>query len=302
VALPDGRALVAGGGPVGEPVGTTWIYDPAAEAWTGGPPLRSPRSRPSAVVAPDGSVVLSGGWDRTLHRAPFAEVLAPGETRWSYGGSPVEPRHGAVLVVAGPDVLQLGGGVDDGEKVEDGFRTTLRTSPKVERWVPVPPDARFPRVGERPLVVADADRDEGVAAGDPFPDLELHVGDGFERLSEIGGLRVVSLWATWCVPCVADLPRLDAVAERWTGRGVAVLAVSVDRSRAPVDEWFRRASPDYRVAWDSDAMLDLGITEIPRTYLVDAAGKVVAVGTGAGAWLEEALTGAAAGGADAERR
>lgn len=75
---------------------------------------------------------------------------------------------------------------------------------------------------------------EQVAVGEPVPDFALPDLDGGEqRLSAWAGrLRVVNYWASWCPPCVEEMPMLDAWAQRHAGQGVTVLGIAEDEPEA----------------------------------------------------------------------
>jgi thiol-disulfide isomerase/thioredoxin len=75
-----------------------------------------------------------------------------------------------------------------------------------------------------------------------MPDVPfLDAGGKEHRLSEFRGRgMVINLWATWCAPCVAEMPSLDALARALAPRDVAVLPLSSDRGGAAVVQaWFR---------------------------------------------------------------
>lgn len=98
---------------------------------------------------------------------------------------------------------------------------------------------------------------------------------------------LVNLWATWCAPCVAEMPTLDALAER-EGDRLHVLALSEDDDgRAKVEAFFAarefaRLEPylDPELA----IMAALGITTLPTTILYDAQGREVWRLTGIEDW------------------
>ena len=86
---------------------------------------------------------------------------------------------------------------------------------------------------------------------------------------------LLNLWATWCAPCVVEMPLLDALAAEQTGR-LTVLVVAQDLGGAAVvDPWFARAN--YRALQpylDPDnRLLDAAGTGLPTTILYDAAGR-----------------------------
>ena len=115
--------------------------------------------------------------------------------------------------------------------------------------------------------------------GAAVPELRFSTPDGTVRtLADYAGQGVVlNLWATWCVPCVAEMPALDALARLVAGDGVAVLALSSDRGGAPPVERFYRDKniQTLPVLLDprGDAARALGARGIPTTLLIDRAGK-----------------------------
>lgn len=123
--------------------------------------------------------------------------------------------------------------------------------------------------------------------GDLRPDLALVDTAGKEhRLSEFDGKRVlINFWASWCVPCLTEMPALDAAQHKFGDQGAIVLGIAMDdpsRVRAflaahPVDypvligQW---ASPS--TSWrfgDTDEVL-------PFSALVDEKGHILAVRRG----------------------
>ncbi len=115
--------------------------------------------------------------------------------------------------------------------------------------------------------------------GATVPEFRFSTADGTVRtLADYAGQGVVlNLWATWCVPCVAEMPALDALSRLVAGDGVAVLALSSDRGGAPPVERFYRDKgiQTLPVLLDSrgDAARALGVRGIPTTLLIDRTGK-----------------------------
>jgi len=98
-----------------------------------------------------------------------------------------------------------------------------------------------------------------------------------------GSVVLLDVWASWCVPCKQELPMLDAIAGRLHGRGVQVLAVSIDQERENVQK-FLRAHPmsSLTVAHDpGGAIADTFQPEkMPTSYIIDRAGTVRHVNSG----------------------
>ena len=109
-----------------------------------------------------------------------------------------------------------------------------------------------------------------------------------------GEVAVVTLWATWCSVCLIEMPKLEAMAERYDGRGLSIVAVSVDTGEdaaAKVRAHFE--AKDYRrlpQLMDPDHLLaaQVGMTGTPTTIVVDRFGQVVGAFVGLAPWADEA--------------
>lgn len=130
------------------------------------------------------------------------------------------------------------------------------------------------------LLCLAACRDDGGIVGQEAPGFTLNTVDGGQvHLESLRGKVVlVDFWATWCPPCKALLPELDALKQEFEGR-VEVVAVSVDGDPAAAVPPFV-ASLDYGLVFTADgrgqdvARAWGGTKGIPCTYLVDPGGTV----------------------------
>jgi len=115
----------------------------------------------------------------------------------------------------------------------------------------------------------------------PLPALQFTDAAGAARTlaAYAGHGLVLNFWATWCAPCVAEMPALDALAPRLSAAGLLVLPVSLDRGGAAVVQAFYRshAVTHLPVLLDArlSAMSALGLSGVPTTLLVDRAGREV---------------------------
>ncbi|WP_229735510.1 TlpA family protein disulfide reductase [Novosphingobium marinum] len=117
-------------------------------------------------------------------------------------------------------------------------------------------------------------------AGQPIPDFTVSTADG-ESLS-LPSLRgkpvLLNLWATWCAPCVVELPTLDEVAAK-RGEELKVLTVSQDTGRASgVADFLREKGGDNLEAWldpENQLSFHYATGTLPTTVLYDAQGREV---------------------------
>jgi thiol-disulfide isomerase/thioredoxin len=101
---------------------------------------------------------------------------------------------------------------------------------------------------------------------------------------------LLHLWASWCGPCVAELPSILALGRQGT---FDVIAVSVDDRWPDVVGFFGGDIP-AEVAWDPRVTLEptLGVSSLPTTFLIDTRGGVRQRLTGAQEWLDPAVAAA----------
>jgi len=139
---------------------------------------------------------------------------------------------------------------------------------------PQPTEAQAPAPAAAP-----AGPDTG-QAGKPIPIVEIKNGDGQPaKLSDLKGKPVlVNLWATWCVPCIKELPTLDALAARDAGK-LQVVLVNEDLEGVRVVAPFLQKHPiKNSKPWLDTAnalMIPLKVASLPTTILYDANGKEV---------------------------
>lgn len=92
-----------------------------------------------------------------------------------------------------------------------------------------------------------------------------------------GRPALVNLWATWCAPCIAEMPTLDALAAT-KGDKMAVIAVAQDIGGAKVvDPWFQKAGLKALQPYldPENGLLDAANSALPTTILYDAKGREV---------------------------
>lgn len=126
-----------------------------------------------------------------------------------------------------------------------------------------------------------AERMAGPAVGSPAPEYTLRLLDGDSlRLADLRGDAVLlNAWATWCVPCLKEMPMLQAVHERYGPLGLRVIGISVDgKDSAVIRDFAVQRGFAYPLAADRQSRLvrSFGWSRgIPKTLLIDRAGLVL---------------------------
>ncbi len=101
-------------------------------------------------------------------------------------------------------------------------------------------------------------------------------------------MLVLNFWATWCPPCIDEIPSLDAMAKQLGPKGVVVLGVSVDRNEAAYERFRKQARIGFLTARDPEARISssYGTFKYPETYVIDSRGRVRQKHIGPRNWME----------------
>ncbi len=126
----------------------------------------------------------------------------------------------------------------------------------------------------------------------PVPAPQTGFTDGSGRSVSLGAFRgkvvLLNFWATWCPPCVWEMPKLNNLQARLRGEGLAVVTVSVDREGYAVVKPFleRHGLGHLKAYLDAkyNLMRQFGYEGLPTTVLIDAHGRVVGKMVNAADW------------------
>ncbi|MGH6912944.1 MAG: TlpA disulfide reductase family protein [Kiloniellales bacterium] len=110
------------------------------------------------------------------------------------------------------------------------------------------------------------------------------------RLADYRGkLVLINVWATWCLPCVQEMPSLDRLQADLGDQGLVVLALSIDRGGANVVAPFLARHDLRNLAIGLDPKSTVfralgGARAVPSSYLIDPEGRIVGEMEGAAEW------------------
>ncbi|MCH7634800.1 MAG: TlpA family protein disulfide reductase [Proteobacteria bacterium] len=124
----------------------------------------------------------------------------------------------------------------------------------------------------------------------PLPELRFVDGEGRPlTLADFRGkVILLNIWATWCIPCLREMPTLDRLQAKLGGPRFEVVVLSIDIGGIPVVEKFYRALKLDSLGIYVDKTLrvkrDLGIVGIPTTLLIDRQGREIGRLAGPAEW------------------
>lgn len=112
----------------------------------------------------------------------------------------------------------------------------------------------------------------------PLPEFDLPPAtEGVEGATRAdfadGTPKLLNFWASWCVPCIAEAPQLEALKKE----GVEIIGVAIRDKPENVAEFLGdHGNPYTRIGSDeiSSLMIELGASGVPETYIIDGEGNI----------------------------
>lgn len=109
-----------------------------------------------------------------------------------------------------------------------------------------------------------------------FEDLNGHKIDLAQMKDKV---VLVDFWATWCGPCIAELPHVLEAYQKWHGKGFEIIGISLDDDKAKLTSFIESRKmtwPQYfdGKAWQGAFVEKFGIVGIPATFLIGKDGKI----------------------------
>lgn len=123
-----------------------------------------------------------------------------------------------------------------------------------------------------------------ITLGKPFPTFEATnaaSGEKFALEDLRGRIVIIDFWATWCGPCVAELPNVKKAYEKYHEQGLEIVSISLDQSVDRCKSFIKNEKMEWMHViegggWGTRLAKQYGIDSIPRMYVLDTEGVVVA--------------------------
>jgi peroxiredoxin len=113
--------------------------------------------------------------------------------------------------------------------------------------------------------------------GTVAPDFTVQDSDRKITLSDYRGqIVVLNFWATWCPPCIEELPSLETLQQRMKDKGIKVLAISIDDDDSAYHQFLKDNRVDLLSVRDASKKSNnlYGTFKFPETYIIDQKGIV----------------------------
>lgn len=90
-------------------------------------------------------------------------------------------------------------------------------------------------------------------------------------------LIYVDFWASWCGPCRLSFPFLNELHEEFNGKGLAIVAISVDKKESDAKKFLARTPANFTLAIDSNGACPktFDIQGMPSSFIIDKHGKIL---------------------------
>lgn len=145
-------------------------------------------------------------------------------------------------------------------------------------WVPLALFAFFAGVAGYMLTQDKVQFVESTMIGQPLPQFALAPAvegvAGAAKADLVGGKpRLLNIWASWCLPCIAEAPQLEAL----QAQGVEIIGIAIrDRPEDVANFLGRYGNPYSRIGSDpiSEVQLAIGSSGVPETFVIDGKGVI----------------------------
>lgn len=136
-------------------------------------------------------------------------------------------------------------------------------------------------------------RDTSAKEGGTAPEFAITTDQG-NRITprSFGGkVLVLNFWASWCLPCLQEIPSLNQLQKEFANSGLVVVAVSIDKNDSRYKKFLTRIPVVFQTTRDGNADIstEYGTTLIPETYIIQD-GRLMRKFPNAENWMSDDIT------------
>jgi thiol-disulfide isomerase/thioredoxin len=181
----------------------------------------------------------------------------------------------SILVIAG--IVMLGGCQQPSTTTQPTGTTTQSTSTNITQTEVTTTRTPLPQVG--------------LSIGNRPPEFFLTTlqGENVSLSKFLGHPMLLNFWATWCPPCQFEMPYLQQVNDKYSPKGLVLLAVDAGEKESTIRNFMTSHNLSMTVPMDRDISVarEYNITNIPKTFFIDKEGVIRDIQPGAFRNLED---------------
>ena len=114
--------------------------------------------------------------------------------------------------------------------------------------------------------------------GKPAPDFQVTdlQGETLSLKQYRGQVVFLDFWATWCGPCIAEMPKVKKTYEKYKDQNFQIIGISLDGSKPPLEAYIEKEGLAWLHYWDESREVRTlyGVRAIPSTFLIDGEGII----------------------------
>ena len=172
------------------------------------------------------------------------------------------------------------------EKLQQGGMQSGKLPEELEQYLKDNPKGKFAKIFSDlkqsfEMQTSMAKNKANLAEGKAAPDFTAKTVKGEEvKLSSLKGQVVLlDFWATWCAPCVAELPEMKKIYEKHNGKGLTIVGISADHDEETLVNFVKENDVKWMQIYDADRKpaspgTIYGVMSFPTTILIDAKGNI----------------------------
>ena len=116
------------------------------------------------------------------------------------------------------------------------------------------------------------------------PELQAKLSNGSHALlsAHRGKLIYLDFWASWCGPCRQSFPWMNALHEKYGGKGLEIIAINLDAKESDARQFLAEHPAKFPIAFDPAGATprQYDVKGMPTSYLIDREGRLLAIHTG----------------------